>query len=165
MKLYPPPVVNEQVTADMLRWVMLQPNTIAMNTVTNKFTVTPAKGAQDFPIDDRTKEFMLFELQKILEFNGFVSELSEGQLRVYKGLWCMEVPGILAQMPFPDYLPRQINNAYENWEYEQDNLDRAMSYELSKPQYNLYTDPYPSREHLEEVRRIVEDSINDTNKD
>lgn len=165
MKLHPPPVVNQRVTADMLHWVMRQSNTVTMNTATNEFTITPGKGAQDYPIDDRTKEFMLFELQKILEFNGFVSELSEDQLKVSKGLWSMEVPGILDQMPFPDCLPHQINKAYENWKYEQDNLNRVMSYELSKPQYNLYTDPYPSREHLEEVRRIVEDSIDDTNKD
>ena len=159
MKPYPPPAVNKQFTADMLHWVMQQPNTITMNTATNEFTITPGKGAQDYPIDDRTKEFMLFELQKILEFNGFESELSDDQLKVSKGLWSMEVESILQLMPFPDYLPHQINKAYECWKYEQDNLDRAMSYELSKPQYNLYTDPYPSREHLEKVKQMITDSM------
>lgn len=165
MKPYPPPVVNKQVTADMLQWVVHQPNTITVNTVTNKFTVTPAKGAEDFPIAPNLRHVMAHELMAILAFNGFESELSEDQLKVSKGLWSMEVESILQLMPFPDYLPHQINKAYECWKYEQDNLDRAMSYELSTVPYNLYTSPYPSREQLEEVRRIVEDSIDDTNKD
>lgn len=36
---------------------------------------------------------------------------------------------------------------------------------LYPPPYNLYAAPYPSHEQLEELRRIVEDSIDDANKD
>lgn len=166
MKLHPPPVVNEQVTADMLRWVMLQPNTITMNTTTNEFTITPGKGVQDFPIDLMLRAVMVRELIDILSFNHFTAyQQVNHSLVVKKRGWEFVIENILGIMPFPDCLPHQINKAYENWKYEQYNLNRVMSYELSKPQYNLYTDPYPSREHLEEVRRIVEDSIDDTNKD
>lgn len=166
MNLQPPPVVNEQVTADMLRWVMLQPNTITMNRTTNEFTITPAPSAKDFPIDLMLRAVMVRELIDILSFNHFTAyQQVNHSLMVKKRGWEFVIENILDQMPFPDCLPHQINKAYENWKWEQDNLDRAMSYELSKSQYNLYTDPYPSREHLEEVRRIVEDSIDDTNKD
>ena len=166
MKLHPPPVVNQRVTADMLHWVMRQSNTVTMNTATNEFTITPGKGAQDYPINLSVRITMLRELIAILAYNGFNAyEQTTGTLMVKKRGWSFEVPGILDQMPFPDYLPHQINKAYECWKYERDNLDRAMSYELSTVPYNLYTSPYPSREQLEEVRRIVEDSIDDTNKD
>lgn len=159
MKLYPPPVMNKQVTADMLQWVVQQPNTVMFNTVTSEFTITPAPSAKDFPIAPILRHVMARELMAILAFNGFESELSKDQLKVSKGLWSMEFESILQLMPFPDYLPHQINKAYECWKYEQDNLDRVMSYELSKPQYNLYTDPYPSREHLEKVNQMITDSM------
>ena len=166
MKIHPPPMVNNQVTADMLRWVMHQPNTVTMNTATNEFTITPGKGAQDYPISLSDRIIMLRELIAILAYNGFNAyEQTDHSLIIKKGGWYFEVPGILDLMPFPDYLPHQTNKAYEHWEYEQDNKSRVMSYELSPPPYNLYTDPYPSREQLEEVRRIVEDSIDDTDKD
>lgn len=166
MKLHPPPVVNKQVTADMLHWVMLQPNTITMNRTTNEFTITPAPSAKDFPIDLMLRAVMVRELIDILSFNHFTAyQQVNHSLIVKKRGWEFVIENILDLMPFPDYLPHQINKAYECWKYEQDNLNRVMSYELSKPQYNLYTGPYPSREHLEEVRRIVEDSINDNDKD
>lgn len=158
MDLHPPALTNKQVTEDMLHWIMMQPNTVAFNTVTSEFTVTPAKGAQDFPITLTLRHVMVHELMAILAFNGFESELSEDQLKVSKGLWSMEVESMLQLMPFPDYLPRQINKAYECWKYEQDSLDRAMSYELSTLPYNLYTSPYPSRERLESIRQFVIDN-------
>ena len=166
MKLYPPPVVNKQVTADMLHWVMQQPNTVMFNTVTSEFTITPGKGTQDYPINLSVRITMLRELIAILAYNGFNAyEQTTGTLMVKKRGWSFEVPGILDQMPFPEYLPHQINKAYEHWKYEQDNKSRVMSYELSPPPYNLYTAPYPSRDHLLEIRKIVEDSIDDTDKD
>lgn len=166
MKLHPPPVVNEQVTADMLRWVVLQPNTVTMNRTTNEFTITPAPSAKDFPIDLMLRAVMVRELIDILSFNHFTAyQQVNHSLIVKKWGWEFVIENILDLMPFPDYLPWQINKAYECWKYEQDSLDRAMSYELSTLPYSLYTDPYPSREQLEEVGRIVEDSIDDTNKD
>lgn len=169
MKLYPPPVMNNQVTADMLHWVTCQPNTVMFNTVTSEFTITPGKGAQDYFIHLTTRFIMLRELEAILSCNSFkcTTRMDSGKLnlKVSKNHWSIEIPEILEQMPFSDNLPIQISRAYECWKYEQDNLNRVMSYELSKPQYNLYTDPYPSRERLEEVRRIVEDSIDDNDKD
>lgn len=165
MKLYPPPVVNKQVTADMLHWVMQQPNTITMNRTTNEFTITPAKDAQDYVVGNETRAIIIKEFRDILIHNGFGCEYAyRNMLEISKGKWSMRL-NLIGKIPFPDYLPRQINKAYECWKYEQDSLDRAMSYELSTLPYSLYTDPYPSREHLEEVRRIVEDSIDDTNKD
>lgn len=160
MKLQPPPVVNKQVTDDMLRWVMLQPNTVTMNTTTNEFTITPGKGAKDFPIDLMLRAVMVRELIDILSFNHFTAyQQVNHSLMVKKRGWEFVIDNILDLMPFPDYLPHQINKAYECWKYEQDNLDRAMSYELSKPQYSLYKDPYPSREHLEKVKQMITDSM------
>lgn len=164
MKLHPPPVINKQVTADMLQWVVQQPNTVMFNTVTSEFTITPAPSAKDFPIAPILRHVMARELMAILAFNGFESELSKDQLKVSKSLWSMEFESILQLMPFPDYLPHQINKAYECWKYEQDNLDRAMSYERGEFDYRLY-EAHLTGYNLEGVRRIVEGSINDTNKD
>ena len=164
MDLHPPALINKQVTEDMLHWMMVQPNTVTINTVANKFTVTPAKGAEDYPITPILRHVMARELMAILAFNGFESELGKDQLKVSKGLWSMEVPVILDQMPFPDYLPHQINKAYECWKYEQDNLDRAMSYERGEFDYRLY-EAHLTGYNLEGISRIVEDSIDDTNKD
>lgn len=189
MKLYPPPVINKQVTADMLHWVTCQPNTVMFNTVTSEFTITPGKGAQDYVVDNKTRAIIIKELKDILIHNGFGCEYAyRNMLEISKGDWSMRL-NLIGQIPFPDYLPHQINKAYEHWRYEQDNLNRVMSYEVSMPPYNLYTDPYPSREHLEKVKQMVidsmgvsaellgnndsrsdivreaEDSIDDTNKD
>lgn len=165
MKLYPPPVVNNQVTTDMLRWVMHQPNTVTMNTATNEFTITPGKGAQDYPISLSDRIIILRELIAILAYNGFNAyEQTDHSLIIKKGGWSFEVPGILDLMPFPDYLPHQINKAYECWKYEQDNLDRAMSYERGEFDYRLY-EAHLTGYNLEGVRRIEEDSIYDANKD
>lgn len=166
MKLYPPPVVNKQVTADMLRWVMAQPNAITMNRVTNEFAITPGPSAKDFPIDLMLRAAMVRELIDILSCNYFTAyQQVNHSLMVKKSGWEFVIENILDLMPFPDYLPHQINKAYEYWKYEQDNKSRVMSYELNPPPYNLYAAPYPSREQLEEVRRIVEDSIDDNDKD
>ena len=119
MKMYPPALINKQVTEDMLHWMMMQPNTVTMNTTTNEFNITPAKGAQDYPIDDNLRELMLRELMAILAYNGFSSELlSDDKLKVTKDRWSMEIENILQQMPFPDYLPHQINKAYEHYNQE-----------------------------------------------
>lgn len=151
MKMHPPALINKQVTEAMVHWIMMQPNTVTMNVTTNEFNVTPAKGAQDFPIDDRTKEFMLFELQKILEFNGFRSELlANGILRVSKDYWNMDIEKIHDQLPFPDYLPHQIEKAYKH--QHQNNLHSSQ--EVKVPRYD-----YPSRERLESIRQTVIDSM------
>lgn len=147
MNIHPPALINKQVTEAMVHWIMMQPNTVTMNTTTNEFNVAPAKGAQDFPIDDRTKEFMLFELQKILEFNGFKSELlSDDKLKVSKDRWSMEIENILQQMPFPDYLPYQIEKAYQHHEYESREAEHGKA-------------SYPSREHLESIRQTIIDKM------
>ncbi|WIF22009.1 hypothetical protein [Shewanella phage vB_SbaS_Y11] len=115
MDLHPPALINKQVTEDMLRWMMVQPNTVTMNTTTNEFNITPAKGAQDYHIDERTKDFILYELANILEFNGYRSELlANGNLRVSKDHWQMDIERIHDLLPFPDYLPYQIEQAYKH---------------------------------------------------
>lgn len=204
MKLHPPPVVNQRVTADMLHWVMRQSNTVTMNTATNEFTITPGKGAQDYPINLSVRITMLRELIAILAYNGFNAyEQTTGTLMVKKRGWSFEVPGILDQMPFPEYLPHQINKAYEHYQYDVDldynrkvhGKDHLYPYEpgwtLDTPaqhaakqqsaddafsemiKYGMTTmkvnsdhsHNYPSRDHLLEIRKIVEDSIDDTDKD
>ena len=145
MKMHPPALINKQVTEDMLHWIMMQPNTVTMNVTTNEFNITPAKGAQDFPITLTLRHVMVHELMAILAFNGFESELSEDQLKVSKGLWSMEVESILQLMPFPDYLPYQIKKAYEHHEYE----SRDAEYGNAN---------YPSRERLESIRQFVIDN-------
>ena len=146
MKMYPPALINKQVTEDMLHWMMMQPNTVTMNTTTNEFNITPAKGAQDYPIDDNLRELMLRELMAILAYNGFSSELlSDDKLRVSKDRWSMEIENILDQMPFPDYLPYQIKKAYEHHEYESRNAEYSNA-------------NYPSRERLESIRQFVIDN-------
>ena len=146
MKMYPPALINKQVTEDRLHWMMMQPNTVTMNTATNEFNVTPAKGAQDYPIEDNLRQLMLRELMAILAYNGFSSELlSDDKLRVSKDLWSMEIDYILEQMPFADYLPYQIKKAYERHEYE----SRDAEYSNAN---------YPSRERLESIRQFVIDN-------
>ena len=146
MKMYPPALINKQVTEDMLHWMMMQPNTVTMNTTTNEFNVTPAKGAQDYPIEDNLRQLMLRELMAILDYNGFSSELlSDDKLRVSKDRWSMEIDYILEQMPFADYLPYQIKKAYEHHEYE----SRDAEYSNAN---------YPSRERLESIRQFVIDN-------
>jgi len=150
MDLHPPALINKQVTEDMLHWIMMQPNTVTMNITTNEFNITPAKGARDYHVDDRTKEFMLFELQKILEFNGFSSELlANGSLKVSKDYWNMDIEKIHDQLPFPDYLPNQIEKAYKH-QYE-NNLYTSQEAKILR--YD-----YPSRERLESIRQIIIDN-------
>lgn len=146
MDLHPPALINKQVTEDMLHWMMMQPNTVTMNTTTNEFNITPAKGAQDYPIDDNLRELMLHELMAILAYNSFSSELLSGdKLKVTKDRWSMEIENILDQMPFADYLPHQIKKAYEHYEYE----SRDAEYSNAN---------YPSRERLESIRQFVIDN-------
>lgn len=144
--MYPPALVNKQVTEDMLHWIMMQPNTVTMNTTTNEFNITPAKGAQDYPIEDNLRQLMLRELMAILDYNGFSSELlSDDKLRVSKDRWGMDIDYILEQMPFADYLPYQIKKAYEHYEYE----SRDAEYSNAN---------YPSRERLESIRQTIIDN-------
>lgn len=146
MDLYPPALINKKVTEDMLHWIMMQPNTVTMNVTTDEFNVTPAKGAQDYPIEDNLRQLMLRELMAILDYNGFSSELlSDDKLRVSKDRWSMEIDYILEQMPFADYLPYQIKKAYEHHEYE----SRDAEYSNAN---------YPSRERLESIRQFVIDN-------
>lgn len=146
MKMYPPALINKQVTEAMLHWIMMQPNTVTMNVTTNEFNVTPAKGAQDYPINDSLRQIILRELIAILTYNGFSSELlSDDKLRVSKDRWSMEVDYILEQMPFADYLPYQIKKAYEHHEYESCDAEYGNS-------------NYPSRERLESIRQFVIDN-------
>ena len=146
MKMHPPALINKQVTEAMLHWVVMQPNTVAMNVTTKEFNITPAKGAQDYPIEDNLRELMLRELTMILAYNGFSSELlSDDKLKVSKDRWSMEIDYILEQMPFADYLPYQIKKAYEHHEYESRDAECSNA-------------NYPSRERLESIRQFVIDN-------
>lgn len=152
MKMQPPALINKQVTEDMLHWFMVQPSTIVVpkscigKTGLIKSGSFSIEQPKPFAIDDRTKDFMLFELQKILEFNGFSSELLDnGSLKVSKDYWEMDIESIRNQLPFPDYLPHQINKCYENYEYESNEVKRD------------HTD-YPSRERLESIRQTIIDN-------
>lgn len=204
MKLLPPPVVNKRVTADMLHWIMRQSNTVTMNTTTNEFTITPGKGAQDYPIDLMLRVIMVQELVAILSYNNFTAyEQTNHSLMIKKGGWSFVIKDILDLMPFPDYLPANIAKAYEQYQYEIDQeynarvhgKDHLYPYEpgwtLDSPvqhaakqqsaddvfsemvKYGMTTmkvnadhsHNYPSRDHLLEIRKIVEDSIDDTDKD
>ncbi|MGO2504828.1 MAG: hypothetical protein ACTH7L_01795 [Psychrobacter alimentarius] len=147
MNMHPPALINKQVTEDMLHWIMMQPNTVTMNVTTNEFNVTPAKGAQDYPIEDNLRQLMLRELTMILAYNGFSSELlSDDKLKVSKDRWSMEIENILQQMPFPDYLPHQIEKAYQHHEYESRDAEYGNA-------------SYPSRERLESIRQTIIDNM------
>lgn len=147
MNMHPPALINKQVTEDMLHWIMMQPNTVTMNVTTNEFNVTPAKGAQDYPIEDNLRQLMLRELTMILAYNGFSSELlSDDKLKVSKDQWSMEIENILQQMPFPDYLPHQIEKAYQHHEYESRDAEHVNA-------------SYPSRERLESIRQTIIDNM------
>ena len=146
MKMHPPALINKQVTEDMLHWMMVQSNTVTFNTTTNEFTVTPAKGVQDYLIDDNLRQLMVRELMAILAYNSFSSELlSDDKLKVSKEYWSMEIENILQQMPFADYLPYQIKKAYEHHEYESRNAEYSNA-------------NYPSRDRLESIRQFVIDN-------
>lgn len=147
MKIYPPALINKQTTEAMLHWIMMQPNTVTMNVTTNEFNVTPAKGAQDYPIEDNLRQLMLRELTMILAYNGFSSELlSDDKLKVSKDRWSMEIENILQQMPFPDYLPHQIEKAYQHHEYESRDAEHGNA-------------SYPIRERLESIRQTIIDNM------
>ncbi|PKH81144.1 hypothetical protein [Psychrobacter sp. 4Bb] len=149
MKMHPPALINKQITEAMLHWVMMQPNTVAMNVTTKEFNITPAKGAQDYPIEGNLRELMLRELTMILAYNGFSSELlSDDKLKVSKGRWSMEIENILQQMPFPDHLPHQIEKAYQHHEYERRDAKPGDS-------------SYPTRERLDLIRQTVIDNMED----
>lgn len=151
MDLHPPALINKQVTEDMLHWIMMQPNTVIMNVTTKEFNVAPAKGAQDYPINDNLRQIMLRELTMILAYNGFSSELLNGdKLKVTKDRWSMEIENILQQMPFPDYLPHQIEKAYEHHEYESRNTEHGNA-------------SYLNREHLESIRQVIISSMKPSN--
>ena len=151
MKMHPPALINKQTTEAMLHWVMMQPNTVTMNVTNDEFNVTLAKGAQDYPIEDSLRHLMLRELTMILSYNGFSSELlSDDKLKVSKDLWSMEIENILQQMPFPDYLPHQIEKAYEHHEYESRDAEHGNA-------------SYPSREHLESIRQVVISNMKPSN--
>ena len=159
MKLIPIPLINQQVTKDLMDWHTRQPHIITIdkdkvdqefldkismvaNTTSNDVVIEP----KSFFIDELTKEFMLFELQKILEFNGFKSELlNNGRLQVSKECWSMEIENILEQMPFADYLPHQIEKAYEHHEYESRNAEHGNA-------------SYPSHERLESIKQFIIDN-------
>lgn len=150
MKMQPPAIINKQVTEDMLHWIMMQPNTVTLNKTKGEYVIAPGKTAQDYPVDDRTKDFMLFELQKILEYNGFKSELLDnGNLRISKDYWSMDIDGIREQLPFPDYLPHQIEKAYKH--QHENNL--YSSQKIKTPRYD-----YPSRELLESIKQTIIDN-------
>lgn len=158
--MHPPALINKQVTEDMLHWMMTQPNSVVVQKqrigktgLVNSgfFTI---ENPDLFPIDDRIKEFMLFELQNILESNGFKSELlNNGSLQVAKEGWSMEVENILQQMPFPDYLPHQINKAYENH-----NITIKTANPNGELDYINLINNHPSRERLESIRQIIIDN-------
>ncbi len=151
MKMQPPAIINKQVTEDMLHWAMMQPNIVTLNKTTGEYVIAPGKTTQDYPIHDRTKDFMLFELQKILEYNGFKSELLDnGNLRISKDYWSMDIEKIHDQLPFPDYLPHQIEQVYKH-QY-QNNL--YSSQEVRIPRHD-----YPSRERLESIRQTIMDNM------
>lgn len=162
MNMHPPAQVNARVMEDMLRWVMLQSNTVTMNTITNEFTIAPGPSAKDYPIDDRTRQFMLYELQCILSFNQFQSELLDnGSLKISKDRWALEVDNILNQLPFADALLAQIENSYNY--HVQDAAFNEMVFSGGVMMQVDYGLPRPSR--FIDMREIVEDFINDTNKD
>lgn len=151
MDLHPPALINKQVTEAMLHWIMMQPNTVAMNVTTKEFNITPAKGAQDYPIEDNLRELMLRELTMILAYNGFSSEiLSDDKLKVSKDRWSMEIENILQQMPFPDYLPNQIEKAYKHHECESRDAERGNA-------------NHPSRERLESIRQVIISNMKPSN--
>lgn len=122
MKLYPPPLANKMVSKKREDWLMQQtraPIAMKVNDA-GKLEIDydapfPAIDYSDFYIDPSLKEEMLIELRNILSFNGFKSvEQIDGSLKVSKDYWSMEIPDILEQMPFADWLPHKIGKAYKH---------------------------------------------------
>lgn len=171
MKMYPPAQVNKMVTDASYHWLMSQPTTSTipipngvevpkdlssaewMNVIgewqkANKSLkiTTTSPNIQDYSIEDNLRHLMLRELIAILAYNGFSSELlSDDKLKISKDRWSMEVENILDQMPFADYLPYQIEEAYKHHEHESRDSEHNNA-------------SYPSRERLESIRKIVVDS-------
>lgn len=170
MKLHPPAQVNARVAEDMLRWVMSQSFTVSIPkdkipkdmAVSNDFILTPGKDAQEYPVDDRTKQFILYELQRILSFNQFQSELLDnGSLKISKDSWTLEIDNILGQLPFQESLLAQIENSYNH--HMQDAAFNEMVFSGGVMMQVEYGQPRPNR--FIDIRKIVEDSIDDTDKD
>lgn len=162
MEMIPPAIVNEQVTKDRFHWYMTQPRTItidkdkvdqefldklSMTTATlSDVVITPS----EFVIDDKIKDFILFELQKILEFNGFESELLDsGSLQISKYCWKMDIENIRDQLPFSECFLYQIEQAYKH-QYEY-NLHSSQAVDI--PCYE-----HLSRIHLESIRQNIVDN-------
>lgn len=140
MKMYPPAQVNKMMTDARNHWLMVQPTKstipipdgvkvpkdISGEELTGmigewqkadellKITTT-SPSIQDYPIDDNLRELMVREFMAILAYNGYSSAISGNKLTISKERWSMEIENILQQMPFADYLPHQINRAYEHY--------------------------------------------------
>lgn len=170
MKMHPPAQVNARVTEEMLRWIMSQPIIVTIPKdaipkgmfVSSEFHVTPGKDAKDYPIDDRTKEYILYELQRILSFHRFHSELLDnGSLKISKERWTLEVEGILNQLPFAESLLVMIENSYNH--HTQDAAFNEMVLSGGVMMQVDYGQPRPS--HFTDMSEILKDSIDDTDKD
>lgn len=152
MKMTPPAVINERITKDKFNWFMMQPNTIVidkdkidqelLDSLSIVVAMPPSNtviNPSGFIIDDRTKDFILFELQNILRFNGFESELLDnGSLRVSKKYWNMDLERIHDQLPFSDCFLHQIESSYKH-QYE-NNL--YSSQQVKIPRYEYSSHPY-----------------------
>lgn len=176
MKMHPPALINKRVTEDMFHWVRSQPSvtTIAIpngvevpkdisivemmdmlgewrkSDKSLKLTTT-SPSTQDYPIDDRTKEFILFELQKILDFNGYRSELlANGSLMISKDYWQMTIEKIYDHLPFPDHLPYHIDQTYKH----QHKYNLHTSETVKIPRYDC------SDVRLHSIRQTIIDNTN-----
>lgn len=170
MKLHPPAQVNARVAEDMLRWVMSQSFTVSIPkdkipkgmAVSSEFHITPGKDAKEYPIDDRTKEYMLYELQRILSFHRFNSELLDnGSLKISKERWTLEVDNILGQLPFTESFLAQIESSYNY--HVQDAAFNEMVLSGGVMMQVDYGQPRPS--HFTDMSETLKDFIDDTDKD
>ena len=182
MKLYPPPIVNNMINKEREDWLGQQtrpPLAMKVNDAgrleIDYDVPLPAPDFSGFHIDPMIRLVMLQELMNILAFNGFKSiEQIDGSLKISKEYWSMEIPDILEQMPFADWLPHKIGRAYKH-EYG-NNLYSSQQAEIAAYNSKVHGSDHlyeyekgwtmdTPAQHAEKQRQLVEDAISEADKD
>lgn len=175
MKMHPPAQINARVTNERLRWLAEQPFTIKVqpgfkipSSWSEAFKASDSVDitAKEYVVDDRTKNFIMYELARILSYHGYHScstDLGNGDsiFEVSKNGWDMQFKNLRESLPFTECFLAQIENSYNHHVQ-----DAAYNEMISSGDIMMQVDYGHQRpDRFVDMREILEDFINDTNKD
>lgn len=176
MKMHPPAQINARVTKERLRWLaaqlftikVLQPGFKIPSSRSKVFKATDSVEitTKEYVIDDRTKNFIMYELARILSYHGYHScstDLGNGNsiFEVSKNGWDMQFKNLRESLPFTECFLAQIENSYNHHVQDAAYNEMVSSGDIMM-QVN-YGHPRPSQSI--DISEIVKDFINDTDKD